>query len=55
MSLKTWIIATRPWSLVMTFVSTCLAGILAYVSGGFSVPIFILTMVGLLIAHIAAK
>jgi len=39
----------------MTFVSTCLAGILAYVSGGFSVPIFILTMVGLLIAHIAAN
>ena len=55
MSLKTWIIATRPWSLVMTFVSTCLAGILAYASGSFSVPIFILTMVGLLIAHIAAN
>lgn len=55
MSLKTWIIATRPWSLVMTFVSTCLAGILAYASGGFSIPIFILAMVGLLIAHIAAN
>jgi len=55
MSLKTWIIATRPWSLVMTFVSTCLAGILAYASGSFSVPIFILTMVGLIIAHIAAN
>ena len=55
MSLKTWIIATRPWSLVMTFVSTCLAGILAYASGSFSVPIFMLTMVGLLIAHIAAN
>ncbi len=55
MSLKTWIIATRPWSLVMTFVSTCLAGILAYGSGGFSVPIFLLTMAGLLIAHMAAN
>jgi len=55
MSLKTWIIATRPWSLVMTFVSTCLAGILAYASGSFSVPIFMLTMVGLLVAHIAAN
>jgi len=55
MSLKTWIIATRPWSLVMTFVSTCLAGILAYASGSFSVPIFMLTMVGLLIAHISAN
>jgi len=55
MSLKTWIIATRPWSLVMTFVSTCLAGILAYAGGSFSIPIFILTMIGLLIAHIAAN
>ena len=55
MSLETWIIATRPWSLVMTFVSTCLAGILACASGGSSIPIFILTMAGLLIAHIAAN
>lgn len=55
MSLNTWIIATRPWSLVMTFVSTCLAGILAYASGSFGIPIFILTMIGLLIAHIAAN
>lgn len=55
MSLETWIIATRPWSLVMTFVSTCLAGILAYASGSFSIPIFIITMIGLLIAHMAAN
>ncbi|MCW4050945.1 MAG: prenyltransferase [Candidatus Bathyarchaeota archaeon] len=55
MSLKTWYIATRPWSLVMTFVSTCLAGILAYASGSFSIPIFMLTMIGLLIAHTAAN
>lgn len=55
MSLKTWILATRPWSLVMTFVSTCLAGILAYGSGSFSIPIFMLTMIGLLIAHMAAN
>lgn len=55
MSLKTWVIATRPWSLVMTFVSMCLAGILAYASGSFSITIFILTMVGLLIAHMAAN
>jgi 1,4-dihydroxy-2-naphthoate octaprenyltransferase len=55
MSLKTWLIATRPWSLVMTFVSTCLAGILAYASGSFSALIFLLTMAGLLIAHTAAN
>jgi 1,4-dihydroxy-2-naphthoate octaprenyltransferase len=55
MSLKTWFLATRPWSLVMTFVSTCLAGILAYASDGFSIPIFLLTMLGLIIAHISAN
>lgn len=55
MSLKTWVIATRPWSLVMTFVSTCLAGILAYRSGSFSIGLFMLTMAGLIIAHTAAN
>ena len=55
MSIKTWFLASRPWSLVMTFVSTCLAGMLAYGYGIFSVPIFILVMVGLLIAHSAAN
>ena len=55
MSLKTWFIATRPWSLVMTFVSTCLAGILAYQYGSFSILLFMLTMVGLIIAHTASN
>jgi len=55
MSLGTWYIATRPWSLVMTFVSTCLAGIMAYAYGSFSIFLFALTMIGLLIAHMAAN
>jgi 1,4-dihydroxy-2-naphthoate octaprenyltransferase len=55
MTLKTWYIATRPWSLVMTFVSTCLAGIMAYRYGSFNTFLFILTMIGLLIAHIASN
>jgi 1,4-dihydroxy-2-naphthoate octaprenyltransferase len=55
MSIKTWFLASRPWSLVMTFVSTCLAGMLAYGYGVFSIPIFLLVMVGLLIAHSAAN
>jgi 1,4-dihydroxy-2-naphthoate polyprenyltransferase len=55
MSLGTWYIATRPWSLVMTFVSTCLAGIMAYAYGNFSILLFALTMIGLLIAHMAAN
>lgn len=55
MLLKTWILATRPWSLVMTFVSTSLAGIMAYSSGTFSFYIFFLTMIGLLVAHMGAN
>ena len=55
MSLGTWFIATRPWSLVMTFVSTCLAGIMAYTYGNFSIFLFTLTMIGLMIAHSAAN
>lgn len=55
MSLKTWVIATRPWSLVMTFVSTCLAGILAFTFGSFNLSFFILTMIGLIIAHTASN
>lgn len=55
MSFGTWFIATRPWSLVMTFVSTCLAGTLAYAYGSFNIFFFALTMIGLLIAHSAAN
>jgi 1,4-dihydroxy-2-naphthoate octaprenyltransferase len=55
MSIGTWFIATRPWSLVMTFVATCLAGILAFTYGSFNILLFLLTMIGLLIAHTAAN
>jgi len=55
MSFGTWFIATRPWSLVMTFVSTCLAGTMAYAYGSFNIFLFALTMIGLLIAHSAAN
>jgi 1,4-dihydroxy-2-naphthoate octaprenyltransferase len=55
MSIKTWFLASRPWSLVMTFVSTCLAGMLAYGYGVFNITIFLLVMIGLLIAHSAAN
>ncbi|TFH16970.1 prenyltransferase [Candidatus Bathyarchaeota archaeon] len=39
----------------MTFVATCLAGIMAYTYGSFNIFLFILTMIGLLIAHTAAN
>jgi 1,4-dihydroxy-2-naphthoate octaprenyltransferase len=55
MSLKRWILATRPWSLVMTFVSVSLSGILAYGRGYFNIPIFIATMLGLMLAHLASN
>ena len=55
MSLSTWFIATRPWSLSMTFVATCLAGIMAYSFGTFDPFLFTLTMIGLIIAHTASN
>jgi 1,4-dihydroxy-2-naphthoate octaprenyltransferase len=55
MSLKIWVLATRPWSLSMTFVSVSLAGILAYGSGSFNVLLFLGTMVGLMLAHLASN
>ena len=55
MSFKTWVLATRPWSLSMTFVSVSLAGILAYGSGSFNVFLFLGTMVGLMLAHLASN
>jgi 1,4-dihydroxy-2-naphthoate octaprenyltransferase len=55
MSLKIWVLATRPWSLSMTFVSVSLAGILAYSSGSFNVLLFLGTMVGLMLAHLASN
>jgi 1,4-dihydroxy-2-naphthoate octaprenyltransferase len=55
MSLKIWVLATRPWSLSMTFVSVSLAGILAYGSGSFNVFLFLGTMVGLMLAHLASN
>lgn len=39
----------------MTFISTCLAGILAYVRGSFDAIYFLLVMLGLMIAHTAAN
>jgi len=39
----------------MTFVSVSLAGILAYSSGSFNVVLFLATMVGLMLAHLASN
>jgi len=55
MAFKTWFISTRPWSLVMTFVSVCLGGVVSYSMGGFNAAYFVLAMVGLIIAHMAAN
>jgi len=55
MALKTWYISTRPWSLVMTFVSVCLGGVASFSSGGFNPTYFVLAMLGLIVAHMAAN
>ncbi len=55
MAFQTWYIATRPWSLVMTFVSVCLGGVVSYSIGNFNPGYFFLAMLGLIIAHMAAN
>lgn len=55
MGLKVWFIATRPWSFVMTFVSVTLGAILAYRDGAFSLPLYTITLIGLIIFHAATN
>ncbi len=58
MRLKVWFLAARPWSFVMTVVSTSLAYVLA-VSDGLNpltgLPLYLLTLLGLIIFHAATN
>jgi len=55
MGLKTWFLATRPWSFVMTAVSIGLAGSLAWKVGSFEPLHFLLTLFGLIAFHAASN
>jgi len=55
MGLKTWFIATRPWSFVMTMISVSFAAILSYERAGFDILLYVITLVGLIIFHAATN
>ncbi|PUA31865.1 MAG: hypothetical protein B9J98_05060 [Candidatus Terraquivivens tikiterensis] len=55
MKLKVWLLATRPWSFVMTGVSVGLAGSLAWRAGSFEPLNFLLTLLGLIAFHAASN
>ncbi len=55
MSVKTWFIATRPWSFVMTFVSATLAAVLALKLATFDATLYLITLVGLILFHAATN
>ena len=46
-----WLIATRSAVLVMTFISSAIAGLLAYRDGAFDAPLWAAVTLGLLFAH----
>ena len=46
-----WLISTRAAVLVMTFISAAIAGILAYQHGKFNLGLWLLLVVGLILAH----
>jgi 1,4-dihydroxy-2-naphthoate octaprenyltransferase len=46
-----WLISTRAAVLIMTFISSAIAGILAFQHGAFNLGLWILVTLGLLLAH----
>jgi 1,4-dihydroxy-2-naphthoate polyprenyltransferase len=46
-----WLISTRAAVLIMTFISSAIAGILAYQHGAFNLGLWVLITLGLLLAH----
>ncbi|HCY00586.1 MAG TPA: prenyltransferase, partial [Bacteroidales bacterium] len=46
-----WLISTRAAVFIMTGLAAAIGALLAYRSGSFSWPIFLLTFVGLIFAH----
>ncbi len=46
-----WLISTRAAVLIMTFISAAIAGILAYQHGNFNLGLWLLLVIGLILAH----
>lgn len=52
---RTWFLASRPWSFSMTAISVSVGGALAALHGGFSWPLYALTLAGAILMHAASN
>ena len=50
-----WFLATRPWSFTMTAVSISVGSTMGAMDGGFSWPLYLITLVGVIFMHGAAN
>ncbi len=48
---KNWFLASRPWSFSMTAISVSVGSALAAIEGGFSRPLYLLTLIGAVLMH----
>lgn len=48
---KNWFLASRPWSFSMTAISVSVGSALAAIEGGFSWPLYLLTVIGAVLMH----
>jgi len=53
--LKMWFLVTRPWSFPMTIISITLGTLLAYCEGIFDGVLYVLTLIGTVLAHAGAN
>jgi 1,4-dihydroxy-2-naphthoate octaprenyltransferase len=52
---RNWFLAARPWSFTMTAISVSVGGTVAAVEGGFSWPLYLLTLIGAILMHAASN
>jgi len=50
-----WFLATRPWSFTMTAVSISVGSVMGSMGGGFSWPLYLITLAGVIFMHGAAN
>lgn len=52
---RNWFLASRPWSFTMTFISVSVGGALAAIDGYFSWPLYLITLVAMVVFHAATN
>jgi 1,4-dihydroxy-2-naphthoate octaprenyltransferase len=52
---RNWFLASRPWSFTMTAISVSVGGVLGAIDGSFSWPLYLITLVGIILLHAATN